>query len=394
MTPLQSSAAPPTDHVASCDLIRQTEALEPELMAAVTRVLRSGRYILGQEEESFTTELAHLLGSEHAVGVASGTDALVLALKAAGLRPGGKVLTTPFSFFATSEAIVLAGGTPVFCDIDPNTFNIDPAAVEAVLRGTSLVHRRLGVDPDDIQAIVPVHLFGHPAQTLALRALADARGLVLVEDAAQAMGAREQGRSVGTIGHAGCFSFFPSKNLGGFGDGGAVVTDDPAIAGAVTALRAHGATAPHQHAKIGLNSRLDELHAALLRVKLPRLETWVNQRRSHATAYDVALSGISWLTIPTDCSGGGHSYGQYTVRVQGADRQSLLAHLRAEGIGASVYYPRPIHLQPAMSHLGYGVGDFPITEEASATVLSLPMFPELTPVELERVATAIRRFVP
>jgi len=383
--------AVPTEHVTSvplCDLSRQTALLEPLLLEATQRVLRSGRFILGPEEAAFTTELAHHAGARRAVGVASGTDALVLALRAAGVRPGDRVITTPFSFFATAEAILIAGGHPVFADIDPVTFTVDPVAVQAILRDKSTMHRRVGVRPDDVTALVPVHLFGHPAD---VPALVDGDApRVVIEDAAQALGGHLEGRSVGTLGTAGCFSFFPSKNLGGFGDGGAVLTDDAALADAVTTLRAHGASRAHHHEQIGCNSRLDELQAALLRIKLGRLDAWITRRRAVAGRYRELLDDVPGIILPEDRAGGGHSYGQYTIRVSGERRDDLRRSLSSAGVSTAVYYPVPLHLQPALRFLGYRAGDLPMAERAAREVLSLPMFPELTDGEVATVAAAIR----
>jgi dTDP-4-amino-4,6-dideoxygalactose transaminase len=369
-----------------CDLERQARALEPELLEAAGRVLRSGRYILGPEGDAFAVEVAKYLGVRHAIGVANGTDALTLALLAVGVGPGDRVLTSPFTFFGTAEAIIRAGAEPVFADIDPETYNVDADTVAAALP-------RIGATPP-IKAIVPVHLFGQSADSEGIRALADSNDLPVVEDAAQAMGAHGQGRRAGTVGHVGCFSFFPSKNLGALGDGGLVTTDDDGLAASVARLRVHGASGPNVHETAGLNSRLDELQAAFLRVKLPRLGAWVDRRRSHAAAYGEALAGVPDLRLPEDRTGGGHAYHQYTVRVGREHRDALRRHLAAEGIATAIYYPCPLHLQPALRHLGYHRGDFPVAEAASASVLSLPMFPELRPTEIERVAWAMRAFRP
>lgn len=381
-----------TAAVPLCDLDRQTAELEPQLLEAVQRVLRSGRFILGPEEAAFTTELADYLGAGHAVGVASGTDALTLALRAAGVRPGDHVITTPFTFFATAEAIVLAGAKPVFADIDPVTYNIDTAAVQAIVDGSSSVHGRLGIPHGEIAAVLPVHLFGHPADMSGIGELAASNRLLVIEDAAQALGAETNGRRVGTLGDAGCFSFFPSKNLGGFGDGGAVVTNNAELARSVAALRAHGASSPHHHEQIGQNSRLDEIQAAMLRIKQTRLDDWLARRRAIAQTYRELLADVPGVSLPQDTSGGGHAYGQFTVRVHGGRRDELRRSLGGRGIATAVYYPRPLHFQNALRDLGYRPDDMPVAEQAATEVLSLPMFPELQHAEIARVATAIREF--
>lgn len=357
------------------DLARQAAALAPELTAAAARVLASGAYVLGPEVDAFEAEMARCVGTASAVAVASGTDALLLALRAAGVGPGDEVLTSPFTFFATVSAILGAGAVPVFADIDPATFALDPAAAGAALAAHP-----------GVRAIVPVHLYGRPAPVDALAAL----GVPLVEDAAQALGASSGGRAAGALGLAGCFSFFPTKNLGGFGDGGMVTTDDLDLADRVRLLRAHGARPRYTHQVVGTNSRLDALQAALLRVKLPHLDGWLAARAAHAVAYTRELAGLDGLVLPGEPPSGRHAWHQYTVRVRGGRRDGLRAQLASEGVQTGVYYPAPAHLQPALRDLGHGPGDFPEAERASAEVLSLPLFPELRDDERERVVTAVR----
>jgi dTDP-4-amino-4,6-dideoxygalactose transaminase len=373
------------------DLSRQVEELKAELSAAAARVLASGRYVLGPEVQAFEREAAGYLGVPHAVGVASGTDAIELALRAAGIGAGEGVLTTPFTFFATVSAILAAGAVPVFADIDPGTYNLDPSQIRRVLAGRSPVHRRLSIEPAMIRALVPVHLYGQPARMEELSASAERQGLVVVEDAAQAFGAEQGESKAGALASAGCFSFFPTKNLGGFGDGGLVATSDGSLAGRLRLLRAHGVTAPYLHRLVGTNSRLDELQAALLRIKLRRLDGWVAQRRAHAAAYDAALAKLEGIMTPHASPGCKHTYHQYTLRVGRGARESLQNFLAAAGVETRVYYPLPLHLQPALRHLGYRKGDFPHAEQASREVLSLPMFPELIPAEIEHVTRTIRR---
>jgi dTDP-4-amino-4,6-dideoxygalactose transaminase len=378
--------------VPTFDARRQAEALEEELLEASRRVLLSGGYILGPEVQAFQEEVARYLSVPHAIGVGSGTDALWLALRAVGVGSGDLVLTTPFTFFATASAILNCGATPVLADIEPDSFNLDPSAVERVLSGRDPVTQRLGLEPARIKAVVPVHLYGNPARLHALLELTGPRELKVVEDAAQAMGTTYRGEHAGTLGDVGCYSFFPTKNLGACGDAGLVVTRDEALAQRLSALRKHGSHTKYYHELVGTNSRLDALQAALLRAKLPHFPGWLEARREHARAYDAALAEVAGLVTPTTVEGGVHSYHQYTLRVTGGRRDALQGHLQAQGIGTTVYYPVPLHLQDAMGCLGYQAGDFPHAEQACAEVLSLPMFPELTAAERELVIDAIQVF--
>jgi dTDP-4-amino-4,6-dideoxygalactose transaminase len=368
---------------------REHAELAPELLAAAERVLSSGRYILGPEVEGFEREAARYLGIGNAIGVASGTDALWLALKAAGVRPGDLVLTSPFSFFSTAASIVNVGATPVFADIDERTFNLDARSVQEVLedRTSSSLARGLG---QRFRAIVVVHLFGQPADMAPILRLARERDLVVIEDAVQAMGAEYQGRKAGTLGDAGCFSFFPTKNLGGFGDGGLVVTAAHDLAARVRMLRTHGAVEKHTHRVVGLNSRLDALQAALLRVKLGRLDGSIAARRARAAAYDASFQDVQDVTVPYRAAGRTHSFHQYVIRLP-RDRRARIRHaLQRAGIETAVHYPRPLHLQEAIRFLGYAEGDLPVAEAASQEVLSLPISPHLSPDEQERVIEALR----
>ncbi len=371
------------------DLSRQVAALRPELTAAVDRVLRSTQFILGPEVAAFEQEMAAYLGVRHAIGVASGTDALFLALRATGIGPGDRVLTSAFTFFATASAILNAGAEPVFADIDPATYGLSPETVRAVLAGHSTPHRRLGVEPDTIRAVLPVHLYGQPVAAHQLTLLAERHGLLMIEDAAQALGAAYRGHKVGTLGHLAAFSFFPTKSLGGFGDGGLVTTDDDALADRVRLLRVHGARPRYHHHLVGTNSRLDALQAALLRVKLPHLEGWVTARRGHAAAYTRYLATTNRLTVPITLHDRFHCFHQYTVRVGDGRRAGMRDHLRRRGIETAVYYPVPLHLQPVLRHLGYRPGDLPEAERACQEVVSLPMFPELRDEERSAVVAAV-----
>jgi dTDP-4-amino-4,6-dideoxygalactose transaminase len=345
------------------DPLPEVEALWEELQAAALRVLRSGRYILGPEVEAFEEEVAQYLGVKHAIGVNSGTDALVIALRALGVGPGDEVITTPFTFFATAEAISLVGATPVFVDIDPRTFNINPDLIPSAITPRT-------------KAILPVHLYGLPAEMDPILEIARSHGLKVLEDCAQAFGATYKGRRVGTLGDAGAFSFFPTKNLGGFGDGGLIVTNSDEVAERARMLRAHGSRRKYYNEAIGYNSRLDTLQAALLRVKLPRVDAWNEARRQVASRYNELLAGLLGLVLPEVSEG--HVFHQYTVRVLGGKRDEVQRALEAQGIGTMVYYPVPLHRLPVYTHMGLSL---PEAERAAQEVLSLPMGPAL---DLER----------
>ena len=371
------------------DLTRQFEGLNQELMTAVYRVLASGRYILGPEVEAFEKEVAEYLGAKHAIGVASGTDALWLSLKALGVGPGDLVLTTPFTFFATASAIFNTGATPVFADIDPRTFNLDPEKVREALDGRSPVWQRLRLKPERVKVLLPVHLYGQAAEMEPLLEIAHRYGLKIVEDAAQAMGTEYKGKKVGTFGEFGCFSFFPMKNLGAFGDGGLVVTQNDELAERVCMLRAHGSKPKYYHYLIGTNSRLDSLQAAMLRVKLSYLDRWITSRRNIASIYDALLERVKEIQIPYRIADSYRSFHQYTVRVLNGQRDPLRAYLKKKGIDTGIYYSLPVHLQPVLTSFGYMEGDFPEAERACREVLSLPMWPEMTEDEARYVAQTI-----
>ena len=363
-----------TERVPLVDLRRQYADVAAPADQAALRVLSGCRYILGPEVEAFEAEFASYLGVKHGVGVASGTDALVLALKALGVGPGDEVITTDFTFIATAEAISECGATPVFADIDPRTFNLDPRSASERISGRT-------------RAILVVHLFGQPADMDRLSALARQNGLLLVEDCAQSHGATWRGRKAGSFGDASAFSFFPTKPLGGAGDGGMVCTNNDEIAGKVRILRAHGSRKKYISEVLGTNSRLDELQAAVLRVKLRRLEDWNRSRREVAREYDRRLKGIR---VPPVAEQAAHVYHQYTIR--SGDRDALRHWLEKEGVGCNVYFPLPLHLQPCYAHLGYTEGEFPASELASREVLSLPIFVGMTPGEISRVCEAVNRF--
>ncbi|NPA93340.1 MAG: DegT/DnrJ/EryC1/StrS family aminotransferase, partial [Chloroflexi bacterium] len=335
----------------------EVEALWDELHQAFARVLRSGRFILGPEVEAFEREAAAYLGAKYAVGVNSGTDALVIALRALGIGPGDEVITTPFTFFATAEAISMVGATPVFVDIDPVTFNLDPALIPPAVTPRT-------------KAILPVHLYGHAADMDPILEIAKEHGLKVLEDVAQAFGGAYKGRKLGSLGDAAAFSFFPTKNLGGFGDGGLIATNDPAVADTARMLRAHGARKKYHNETLGYNSRLDALQAAMLRVKLRYVDQWNDQRRAAAQRYREMLAEVDGLVLPSEQPYAHHVYHQYTVRVLHNQRDALRERLAQAGIGSMVYYPVPVHRLPVY---GQPEGTFPRAEQAAREVLSLPM---------------------
>lgn len=358
------------------DLKRQHDGLRGELMDAAARVLDSCRFILGPEVQALERELAALCGARHGVGTGSGTDALLLALKAVGVKPGDEVITSPFSFVASATTVVMAGATPVFADIDPATFNLDPARVEKAITPRT-------------RAVMPVHLYGQVAAMDSICDLARARGVAVVADAAQAVGAAYDGRPVAAWGDVAILSFYPTKNLGACGDGGMVLTTRDDVAERVRLLRDHGAPRRYTHVELGGCSRLDELQAALLRVKVKRLPAWNERRRAIARHYTAALAGLP-LGLPVERPPAQHIYHQYTVR--SAKREALAAALTALGIGTSIHYPSTIPAQPLFSQPNAD-RDFPVATQAAAEVLSLPCFPELTDGELDQVAQAVRRAV-
>jgi dTDP-4-amino-4,6-dideoxygalactose transaminase len=368
------------------DLKRQYQSIKSEIDSAIARVIESGQFILGPEVEAFEREVAQYLGVKHAIGVASGTDALWLALKAAGIGPGDRVIVPSFTFFATAGAVCNVGAIPVFADIDPRTFNLDPSSVQNLLESDTQLQ-------DQAKAIIPVHLYGQPAEMDTLLKIARHYELIVIEDVAQAIGAQYKDRTVGTLGHLGCFSFFPTKNLGAYGDGGLVVTNDGALAERVRMLRVHGSKPKYYHHIVGTNSRLDALQAAILRVKLTHLDEWTSARQKLAARYDQALSQIEGLAVPYKAPDRTHIYHQYTIRVLGGRRDALQKHLKEHGIGTEIYYPLPLHLQPCFQHLGYREGQLPESERASREVLSLPMFPELTEKEQGYIIAAVRDFM-
>jgi dTDP-4-amino-4,6-dideoxygalactose transaminase len=363
------------------DLRAQFAAIRDEVMQAVTQVFESQYFILGPEVKLLEDEVAAKLGSRFAIGCASGTDALILSLLAADIGERDEVITTPFSFIATAGSIAYVGAKPVFVDIDPVTFNINPALLEAVITSKT-------------RAIMPVHLFGLPADMDPILAVARAHNLVIIEDAAQAIGSRYAGRYTGTFGEYGCFSFFPSKNLGGAGDGGMITTNDAAIAERLQMLRVHGSKKKYFHEMIGTNSRLHALQAAVLRVKLRHLDAWQKGRQNRAERYRQLFesAGLSSFIAapPQPPAKFEHVYNQFTIR--SPRRDDLKAFLHAAGVPSEIYYPLCIHLQQAFAYLGHAQGDFPESEKASKEVLSLPVYPELPDAQQDRVVRAIADF--
>ena len=366
------------------DLGRQNEPIADELMEAVVKVASSQSFVLGKTVSEFEGAVAEYTGAAHAVGVASGTDALYLSLRALDLEPGDEVITSPFTFFATAGAVENAGGRLVFADIEPGTFNIDPAAVADAIT-------------DRTRAIIPVHLFGQMAEMQQIMDTAREREIAVIEDAAQSIGAKAAldggWASAGVAGTIGCFSFYPTKNLAGWGDGGMITTNDSALADRLRRLRVHGedyASGRYVHEEVGINSRLDAIQAAVLHVKLRHLPGWTEMRRARAVHYNRELEKIDGVTPPSVPADRFHVYSLYTIRAN--RRDELKAHLAERGIGAGIYYPLPLHLQPCFRHLGCGEGDFPEAERASSEVLSLPVFPELRPEEQESVISVIAMF--
>ena len=372
MTP----AATPTERVPLVDLAAQYPEIRADVDAAIARVLDSTAFILGREVADFEAAFAAHVGATGAVGVASGTAAIELALRACGVTAGDEVITAAHTFIATAEAISHTGARPVFVDIDPVTFNLDPAAVRAALTPRT-------------RAIVPVHLYGQPADMTELMALAREHGLFVVEDAAQAHGAEVDGRRCGSIGDLAAFSFYPGKNLGAYGDAGAVTGTNEALLARVRKLRDHGRTSKYEHDEVGFGERMDALQAAILGVKLRHLESWTERRRAHARRYDELLQELP-VELPREAADRRHVYHLYVVRAE--RRDELLAHLKASGIDAGIHYPVPLHLQPAYADLGYVAGSLPETERAAREILSLPMYPELVDAQLVAVADAIRAF--
>ncbi len=368
----------------------QYPQIASDLEAAVLEVLRSGNYIMGQKNKTLEQQIARVCGAKHGIGVANGTDALILALWALDIGPGDEVITTPFTFAATIEAIAMRGAKPVFVDVDEKTFNIDPKAVEKVITPKS-------------KAIIPVHLYGQSSDMDPIMDLADRYALKVVEDNAQAIGATYKGKPTGSFGDAACISFYPTKNLGACGDAGMIVTSNDQLAERLRCLRAHGSKQRYFHEELGVNSRLDEIQAAILLIKLRHLDDWTEKRRAIAGKYFEALKNVPGIILPNAAVKADyrHVWHQYTIRVQETNfgttgatmRQQVIDGLAKRGIGSMCYYPVPLHVQQAFQHYGYKQGDFPITERLAGEVLSLPMFPELNDREIQAVGQAINEIM-
>ncbi|MBI5286647.1 MAG: DegT/DnrJ/EryC1/StrS family aminotransferase [Deltaproteobacteria bacterium] len=388
------------------DLLVQYQGIKEEVLREIERVCDTQSFILGKDVEEIEVDISRYCNASYGIGVASGTDALLLSLMAIGISQGDGVITTPYTFFSTASSIARLGATPIFVDIDPQTYNIDPNRLEVCLKRIT-VHPGLAPCPTDgrrarsgaggsrftVKAIIPVHLFGQCAEMNPILELAKGYGLKVIEDSAQAIGAEYKGRRAGSMGNVGCFSFFPTKNLGGFGDGGMVVTDNQELAEKVRILRVHGSNPKYHHRTIGINSRLDELQAVVLKVKLKYLDRWTARRMENAKRYNRLFEKADLLdkvTLPRVKPYNRHVFNQFVIRVK--DRDRLREHLTKEGIGTDVYYPIPLHLQGCFSYLGYREGDFPKAEMCAREVLALPIYPELTEEMQEYVVEKIKGF--
>lgn len=380
----QSDVAPASvkQPVRFVDLTNQHTLAKSELQTAILRVLNSQQFILGSEVEQCERSIASHSGAEYAIGCASGTDALLLSLMALEIGPGDEVITSPYSFFATASSIWRTGAQPVFADIEPDTFNLDPESVESVLSPRT-------------RAIVPVHLFGHCADMDTLNTLASAHQIPIIEDAAQAFSAEYNNRRAGSLGTLGAFSFFPTKNLGAMGDAGAITTSDATLAKRLQRLRVHGMEPKYYHSEVGLNSRLDAIQAAVISAKLPFIETWTQSRRDNAEQYHQLFrthDTSPYITLPLEKPGCRHVWNQYVIRVPQDHRDALKDHLHNEGIGCEIYYPIPLHQQPCFSKLGYREGSLPISEQTAKESLALPIHPDLTIDQQDRVVSEITAY--
>lgn len=367
--------------VALLDLKEQNDSLRSEIEAALGRVLDSNGFILGGEVAELEKELAAYCGTKYAIGCASGSDAILLGLMALDVGPGDEVITTPYSFFATASSITRLGAVPVFVDIDPVTYNLDVSQIESKIT-------------ERTKAFEPVHLYGQCSDMSEMNSISRKHGIPIVEDAAQAIGAEENGVRAGAFGDIGCFSFYPSKNLGGMGDGGFATTNDDAIARKLNALRVHGSEEKYYHKYVGLNSRLDGFQGAVLRVKLPHLDKWTEKRRENAANYQRLFTDLGIteeIVLPVERENAKHIYNQYVVRVPG-ERDRLRAYLTEKGIGTDIYYPVPLHLQECFAYLDYREGDFPEAEKAALETLALPIYPEIPPEAQEFVTESIAEF--
>ncbi|MEJ2306311.1 MAG: DegT/DnrJ/EryC1/StrS family aminotransferase [candidate division WOR-3 bacterium] len=375
------------------DLKRRYNLIKEEIDKSIEGVLNSQHFILGEEVTKLETAIAKYCGTKHAVAVASGTDALLLSLRSLDIGKGDFVITTPFTFFATAGAIHNVGAIPLFVDINPDTFNINPERVKVLLEGKTFHTKRLEIDLSRIKVIIPVHLYGQMADMDSLIGIADQYDLEIIEDACQAIGAEYKGKKAGSLGISGCFSFFPTKNLGGYGDGGIITTNRDEIASELRKLRVHGSEKDYHHLSVGYNSRLDTIQAAILLAEFPYLDDWNKKRQENAAIYSDSLKGIENLDCPFVAPDRKHIFHQYTIRVKNNKRDKLVDFLTQKGIGSKIYYPLPLHLQECFRYLGYKKGDFPYSEKAAEEVLSLPVFPELKQKEIKYVAESIKSFL-
>lgn len=360
------------------DLKAQYHTIQNEVAAAIQQVIENSSFILGEQAQIFETNFAEYMKVKHAVGVANGTDALMLAMKALGIQAGDEIIAPSHTFIASLEPVIHLGATPVLVDIDPTTYNIDPSAIEAAITPRT-------------KAIIAVHLYGQPADMTAIKSIADKHGLLLIEDAAQAHGAEYKNQRVGSWGDVTAFSFYPGKNLGAYGDAGAVITNDDKIAERLRVLRDHGSRVKYEHLEVGFNSRLDGIQAAVLNVKLKYIEEWTEKRRQHAAYYNAALASVHGVETPKEEPQVRHVYHLYVIRVA-SDRQQMFDYLKKRGIGVGIHYPTPIHLQPALAAYGYKRGDLPCTEAVASSIISLPLYPELSTAQMDRVATAVKEY--
>jgi dTDP-4-amino-4,6-dideoxygalactose transaminase len=361
------------------DLSEQYQGLRDEMIAALDQVMTSSRFILGDNVKKLESDVAEYSNVKFGIGVGNGSDAIHISLQGVGVQAGDEVITTPFTFFATGGAIARTGATPVYVDIDPETFNIDPSKIEAAIT-------------EKTKAIIPVHLYGQMADMEEIKRIADKHNLKVIEDAAQAIGAKQNGKNVGELGTTAAYSFFPTKNLGAYGDAGMIVTDDEEVAENCRVIRVHGSKPKYYHHVLGYNSRLDELQAAILNVKFPHLDNWSEQRRKHAAYYTELLNEKlpGKVVTPIEKEGNYHVFHQYTIRVE--KRDELQAFLKENDVASMIYYPLPLHVQPVFKDLGYKEGDLPVSEKAAKEVISLPMFPELKREQQEYVVEKIVEF--
>jgi len=363
-------------HIPLLDLKLQYQSIKPEIDSVIRRIVDEQNFIMGEDVKLLESEIAAYCGTKFGIGVTSGTDALILAIKGVGIKSGDEVITTPFTFMATGSAISSVGAIPVFCDIDPKTYNIDPEKIEEKITAKT-------------KAIIPVHLYGQCADMDRILEVARKNNLKVIEDDAQAIGATYKGRKSGSFGDVGCISFFPSKNLGAFGDGGMVVTSDEVLAEKIATLRVHGSRKRYIHEMIGTNARLDNLQAAILRVKFKHLDSWTKKRQANAATYNrlLEVAGIKTPYVPEYNT---HVYHQYVIKVDSKRRDSLVELLNKSGVESRVYYPIPLHLQKCYDSLGYRKGDFPVSEDSAASTLALPVYPELTEEDISSVAKIIK----